>query len=434
MKKILNIYYGGIHGTYWMYYGIIGSFASVFLVAKGYSSGRIGIIVAIGCIMAVMLQPFMADLGDRSKKISVFGISQIVVSVMLLGTIILLFFDKHSLGLSILFILLIAWVTALQPLINYMAFKLSTTGYHINFGLARSCGSLGYALLCISLGYFVEDYGVITIPIAGIIILVALAIFLLYMKRSFVKAIRLTGKGSLLNGENTQTTRDEILLDNSQDDAPQAKVGLGPEITGDSSIVDEEITLLNFAKKNKMFFMLNVGFIFVFFNNGVLNSFLYQIVRDVGGNSSDMGTIFSIMAFCEIPTLVFFDKIMRKISCETLMKIASIAFLLKILTFFLAKSTTLMYFAQVFQPLAFATFLPAVIHFTDQVMKKGEAVKGQALFTIMMSLATVVSSFFGGFVIDIFGEKELLFVSVIVSAIGVFMTFYYVDRVPKKER
>ncbi|XVG95789.1 MFS transporter [Eubacteriales bacterium KG127] len=433
MKKILNIYYGGIHGTYWMYYGIIGSFASVFLIAKGYSSGRIGVIVALGCILAVMLQPFMADLGDRSKKISVFGISQIVVVVMLVGTVILLFPDKHSLGLSILFILLIAWVTALQPLINYMVFKLSTTGYHINFGLARSCGSLGYALLCICLGYFVEKYGVVAIPVAGIIILVALAGFLLYMKRSFLKAIRLTGKGSLLNGKSLNTAREEILLDHSQDSNPQAKACLGPEITGDSNIVDEEITLLKFAKKNKMFFMLNVGFIFVFFNNGVLNSFLYQIVTDVGGNSSDMGTIFSLMAFCEIPTLVFFDKIMKKFSCETLMKIASISFLLKILAFFFAKSITFMYLAQVFQPLSFAVFLPAVIHFTDQVMKKGEAVKGQALFTIMMSLATVVSSFCGGFIIDILGEKELLLVSVMVSVIGVFMTFYYVDKVPKKE-
>ena len=68
MGKLLNIKYGGLHGTYWMYYGIATSFASVLLLARGYSNGEIGIILAVANVAAVFLQPLVADFADRSKK------------------------------------------------------------------------------------------------------------------------------------------------------------------------------------------------------------------------------------------------------------------------------------------------------------------------------------------------------------------------------
>ena len=70
MRKILNIEYGAVHATYWMTYAIIGSFASAFLLGRGYSNSEIGVILAVGSVAAVFLQPVLADIADRSKKIS----------------------------------------------------------------------------------------------------------------------------------------------------------------------------------------------------------------------------------------------------------------------------------------------------------------------------------------------------------------------------
>lgn len=440
MRKKLNIEYGFVHAYYWMYYGIVGSFASVFLSAKGYSSGDIGSILGIGCVLAIILQPFMADMGDRSKRISVFGIAQIVVIAMLIGTLAIFIFDRRSVALSVIFLGLIAWVTALQPLFNYMAFKISTSGYHVNFGLARSGGSLGYSLICMILGYLVEAFGVRTIPMTGVVVLVLLLTVIWLLRRDFIKACGITGKGSLLNVPGyAQERKEPRKVDGGSNNVnlcshETISEDIGPgEVQIPVDVHVEEITLSKFIKKNKLFFILNIAVVFIFFNNGVLNSFLFQIVRNVGGSSGDMGAIFSLMAFCEIPTLVFFDKIMQKVSCRTLMKVASIAFTLKIFTFYIAGSTTLMFVAQVFQPFAFATFLPAMIHFTDQVMKPGEAVKGQALFTIMMALSTVVSSVLGGYIIDFMGESALLLVSVAMSIVGAVILFCYIGKFPDRE-
>ena len=87
MEKILNVEYASIHGTYWMYYGVICSFASVFLLATGYSNSEIGLILAIGNVAAVILQPIVADFADRSKKLSLIGISQLIIVLLMTLTI-----------------------------------------------------------------------------------------------------------------------------------------------------------------------------------------------------------------------------------------------------------------------------------------------------------------------------------------------------------
>ena len=51
----LNAGYGGIHATYWMFYGVSNSFASAFLLPRGYSNAEIGVILAAASIIAVFL-------------------------------------------------------------------------------------------------------------------------------------------------------------------------------------------------------------------------------------------------------------------------------------------------------------------------------------------------------------------------------------------
>ena len=84
MKYLLNFEYACIHGTYWMVYGIVSSFASVFLLGRDYSNTEIGIILAVANILAVVIQPIVADLADRSRRFSVIGISQIMTIMMMI--------------------------------------------------------------------------------------------------------------------------------------------------------------------------------------------------------------------------------------------------------------------------------------------------------------------------------------------------------------
>ena len=82
----LNAEYASTHGAYWMIYGITGSFASVFMLAKGYSNMHIGITMAAANLLALGLQPFVADHMDRAKGIKIIdAIVWMTVLMMLTG-------------------------------------------------------------------------------------------------------------------------------------------------------------------------------------------------------------------------------------------------------------------------------------------------------------------------------------------------------------
>ncbi|MCI7619815.1 MAG: MFS transporter [Firmicutes bacterium] len=409
MGKLLNIKYGCIHGTYWMYYGVAGSFASAFLLARGYSNAEIGIILAVGNILAVFLQPLIADLADRSKKLSLIGVTQLsaVLLIVLMG---LLFVMKQkSAALWVVYMLIMAWMTTLQPLFNSLAFKLEETGVHINFGACRSVGSLAYAVLCAFLGTLVEAKGVGVLPLSGEIVLLMLLASLWVTKTQFDRMM----------GEKTGKQAVPVL----------GECGQVPVADAEEA---EEINLALFVKINKLFVILNLAVIGVFFSNSILNNFMLQVVEGVGGTSEDMGRIFSVMAFLEIPALFFFDKIKERFSCQFILKFAAICFTLKVLLIYLAESVTMIYVAHLLQTFSFGLFLPAMVSFIGEVMAKGEAVKGQALYTVMVTVSSMLASVLGGIMLDVSGPGFMLLISTIATGLGALVLVLIVDGIKKK--
>ena len=418
MNKLLNIEYSCIHGTYWMFYGVVSSFASVFLLAKGFSNWNIGVTLAVANVLAVVLQPVIADIADRAKKLSIIGISQILTVMMMVVTVGMFAFSGSMIALAVVFIVLIAWHTVLQPLFNTLTFILEEAGVHINFGIARSMGSLAYSALLAVLGTIVENYGVMSLPITGEIILVMMLVSLVVTKRSYDKGKKLFAKGTASP------------LPKEEYDAEGLQM---PAESADALCEEESINLVQFIKRNKFFFLVNVGVIGLYFSNSVLNNYMMQIVDVVGGTSEDMGRILSVMAFCEIPTMVCFDLLRKKFSCQLMMKVAAVGFTVKIALCWLADSVTMIFMAQFVQLVSFALFLPAMVHFIDEIMSKGEAVKGQALFTTMITITTVISSLVGGAILDMSGAKMLTFIATIATAVGALIIIATIDRVKKKQ-
>lgn len=406
MKTLLNAEYGGIHATYWMTYAVISSFSSAFLLSKGYSNSEIGIILAAGSVVAVFLQPFLADLADRSKRISLIGVTQIITVILAVLMLLCFIMAKASLALSVIFVLLVAWDTTLQPLFNSLAFKLEESGYRIKFGICRAMGSLAYAVLCALLGSLVEKLGTNVLPFTGELMIAMMFITLCIVKKHFRRAC----------AENPLARERQ------------------PLSGGDSDPEQEEINLIQFVKRNKLFLIVNVGVAAIFFSNAIFNSFMLQIVENVGGDEGDMGRIFSLMAFLEIPPLFLFDRVHNKVSCSVLLKIGAVSFAFKIICAFIAKSVLMVYVAQIFQLTSFGLFLPAMVCFIDEIMEKGEAVKGQALYTILTTVGTIFASSIGGVILDIGGASAMLFISAVITSAGALLFICLVDKVKKQKK
>lgn len=400
MTTLLNLFYGAIQGSYWMYYGAVMSFASVFLLGKGYTNSEIGVILAAANILAVLIQPLLADAADRSRRISLIHIVEFSCIGLGAATLSLYLFPSKALTLSIIFILIATLHTSLQPLVNSMAFYLSGSGCRINFGITRSGGSVAYAALCTVLGTLVTVYGINVIPVTGVLMLVLLLIFLRITAGLFQRSVRASGFQDI--------------------DMMRAEK-------------EETINLKAFVRRNKAFIIFSAGIMFVFFQNSVLNTYLLQIITEVGGTSGQLGRLYSFMALLEIPGLFFFSRIRARFSCQLLLKISSVAFVIKIFLIYIASSVSFIYVAYLFQLISFPIFLSASVHLVDEVMECGEAVKGQSFVTGMITMSTVFASLLGGVILDVSGASLLLTISTALCVLGTVIVFLAVGRIKAKK-
>ena len=388
-----------------MIYGVVSSFASVFLLARGYSNSQIGLTLAAGNILAVVLQPLIADLADRSAKAGALGIADLMTVMMMIFTVGMFAFTGGGAALCAVMVLLIGWHTSLQPLFNSLTFKLEESGIPVNFGIARSVGSLAYSLMMAVMGTLVENMGILVLPVSSEIVCLMLLASLLMTGRTFRQAMRSRGEADAGSGRKDPETGAEE---------------------------EEQISLKDFLRRNRLFFVLNIGVIGLFFSNSILNNYMMQIVSGVGGTSEDMGRILGLMAFLEIPTMVFFSRLKSRFSCQFLLKVASVGFTVKILLCWLADSVAMLFLAQVFQLVSFALFLPGMVYFTGENMSRGEAVRGQALFTTMITVTTIFASLAGGWILDISSPKTLTFIATAATAAGAAVVFAVVDRIRKE--
>ena len=277
MEKKLNFLYSSVHGAYWVYYGVISSFSSVFLLARGFSNSQIGIIIALANILAVIIQPYLADYVDRSRRTAIFSVmASMCIALVLFTNIILV--AKNHLVLGTFYVAAFMLQSVMQPFCNGLNRVLEDGGNKIYFGFCRSIGSLVYSIVVVALGYMVDSYTVDIIPKAGILTTLVLLIVVWFSYRAH-------RQNTLMVGEK-----------HVEHENPA-----------------EKINLRAFLKDHRMFFMVNLGVLGLYVGNATVNTFMAQIVRAVGGNNGEVGLVLSVLAFLEVPAMMTFDKYSKRI-------------------------------------------------------------------------------------------------------------------------
>ena len=388
--KNYNIRYFLMQGCYWALSGIIFGFTTVYLQENQYTNYQIGIIFAMGNIFGFVAQPLIAVHIDKSRSTALlrYILSTAAISlVLMLGV---LFMPSACLPLSAAFVLLIGGNILLQPLCISLCFYLETFGSKINFSAARAVGSLSFGLATVVLGLLVERVSASAVPLSYIIIT---ALF-----------------GAL---------------------ALSYTLGAKPrEITKGAAVeVSEKPSgIFEFLKENKRFTFFLLGTSLLYFTHSLLGNFMIEFVRNVGGDSSDMGSILAFMTLSEIPAMLLFSKLSRRFSCSALLRFAVIMFTLKELMIYLAGSVAMFYAAEALQALSFAIFVPASVRYADEVIEKRNSTKGQTFITAVISMASIFASIIGGILLDGAGAKAALLVGVLVSAAGTFVTMFAIQK------
>lgn len=392
MKKILSldIKYSEIQVLYFGIYIALMGYASVYLLAKGFSNSIIGIALAVSSAIAVFIQPTVATFSDKNKHIELRKIVAGFIIVMAILSASILFLGEGTMILLCVFVGIATLHSALMPLLNSMAFAFEKYGIEINYGLGRGLGSASYALGSLALGYLAEDFGVDIFPI----VYLAMNILLIFVVYTFVVPAN----------ERKESLKEEI-----QEEPKQ-------------------LSFLAFCKRYKRFIIFIIGLVFVYFTHVIINNFFIQIVTSVGGTESNMGIAVFIQAIVELPVMIFFNNIRKKFSCSVLIRFAVIMFIVKHILTYIAPNMIIIYIAQTLQMLSYAILIPASVYYANQIIEKSDSIKGQSMVTMATTASGIIANLIGGVLLDVISVQQVLLIGVGISIIGALIVIISVEN------
>ena len=371
----MNVIYTVIQFLFWFSYGIIVNFNSVYLLKCGLTNTAIGLIGSIACALSIILQPALATYADRENSISIKSILLILnAGVTCIGGLLVLSYGKGSLQNGLLLVCAILIVQVALPFSNALATEMINAGKKINFSFARGIGSVGYAVMSVSVGKLAASYGAGIIP--WMIIGSSLALMAAIFCFPFVRSRR-----EMQTSQVRQTVR--------------AFLGRYPS-----------------------FSVVLAGCTLIYTSHVFINNFVYQIVTYKGGTSEHMGIVMGIAGVLEVSTMFLFSTLLKWKNSSFWFRICGIFFTLKCLGTLLAGSMGALYAVQILQPLGWGLMIVSSVYYVNEMMEEQDKIKGQAYMTMTLSAGTIIGSMTGGWLIDTVGIPGMLITSVVCGAVG----------------
>lgn len=387
--KQLNIEYFSLQSLFWMTYCMVVGFSVTYLLSCGYSNSEAGYILASANICALILQPFLADLADHSKKINAMTILLVSIAIIFVCSIGLFFISIRSAVLTLIYVVMITLANAVIAFLTSVQFLMDTSKSKINFGLCRAGGSLCFAILSALMGIMIERIGMKSIPIT-------LFIITLFIITLFIIALCMYITRHRINDKQT---------------------------TGSTLEKRQSSSLFVFFRENPKFMILSVAMLFIYYAHAFITNFTISIVRNVGGNHREMGYLIAFMALMELPGMIGFKEISRRFKVSSLLLFSMIMFSVKAIIVWLSPSLITLTFGFALQVVSFALYIPASVQYANIIIDEKDTVKAQMMFNFMQAGGAVFSSIIGGWLIDFSGISHALLVGAILSCIGTMIAF-----------
>ena len=384
--KFSTLRYTLINITYFMAFCTLHAYAAVYLLDRGFTNTQIGLLLAVANITSALAQPMVASLIDRQGMFTNRNVMIICAGIIAAGSALLLVADTNKILVFIVFALIYMIQFTYMPVMTALNFEYQNHGINIIYGLARGLGSAGFAITSALVGGIVEKEGVRILLYLNIVIMAVQMVIVYFFKLP--------------------------------KDAKTGENGKADESVNDINSEEEASSLTAFLGKYPAFVLMLAGTVLIFFTHNMLNDYLIQIVRPLGGSEKHLGYATFIAAFLELPTMAAMTFFSKKLSMRVMLVISGIAFTVKALIMTLATNIPMVYISQSMQLLAYAVFIPASAYYVSQNISETDQVKGQAFVTSCFTLSGVFSSLLCGVILDHMGVKAMLVIGSIVSVAG----------------
>ena len=388
-----------INALYFAAFCTIHALAAVYLLANGFSNTEVGILLAVANITSALCQPIIAGVIDKPGWLTNRRFIIIAVTVIMAGSMILMVSQENKILIFVVYAIIYMIQFAYQPVMTALYFEYEKAGCKIYYGLARGLGSASFAVTSAFMGGLVAKRGVGILLIINVITMILSAIVVLTFKKPGEK-----------EGENNDGKKS---LDHGGDDASSEKDGS-----------EAHNNFIDFVRTYPAFAVFLIATICFFFAHNMINDFMIQIIRNLGGGEKELGYSNFLQAILELPVMALIGFVLKKISSGKMLVFSGAAFFVKILILIFATSMVGMYTSQSFQLFAYAVFIPAAAYYVNETMSEYDQVKGQAYVTSAITIGGVFSNLISGVILDHRGIKPMLITGTVVAAAGVVIAFY----------
>lgn len=391
-----TVSYFFLQASEWALEGCLYCYSSVFLLSCGLSNTSIGILLGIAVALSFLGQIFLGEFFNLHGQASLRRFFLLGGIFLTLANFLLLMGMPGWLGI-LLFILCCLLLQVFPAFMNSAAMVEIQAGVPLNYGVGRGGGSLGYAVCASLMGSLILSRGTSAMFLCGLLLSVlffisGICFFRVSSKLRIPGLMELPGKSS------------------------QSKTRFHPE----------------FLMKYRRYSIVLLGTVLLMAGHTYMSNFIYQVVSSKGGNEASVGIASGIAAVCEFPVLFLFERVKKKLRCDSWFKLSCILLTLKMGLTLLASTLPLIYLSEIFQ-MGYALFMVSSVYYTGAFIPKKDTINGQSYLNAASTLGVLISLLSGGVIIDSFGIPTLLGVGLLLLTLGTGIIFLSAEKTEEKK-
>lgn len=390
MKKSLTFHYTLQQIAFWAAAAGVVTFASAFLLEKGFAASQVGVLLACGNLLSCAAQPLLADRADRAgpKLINLFIIG--LTGICMLCFLILLLVPLSTVVFGLLYLTAVFSFDSMLPLLNALCVAYTRENYRINYGFGRGVGAFAFSLAALGIGRVIADFGADWMLWIALVLLAANIITTLAYPR--LSGVR--------NGENTVSNCCSIPV---------------------------------FFIRYKWYCISLLGVMLLAMFHSMTENYMIKLMEKLGGDSGSVGVALFVATAIEMVVLLYLEKIRKFARDNTLFKIAGLSFVLKAILLLVAPSVKAIYFIQLLQATSYTFLAPVQLYYASNKVSPDDMVKGQAFIAASYTLGCAAGNFTGGQLVEALGVNAMLIAGIVISVAGTAILFMTVEKNDKPD-
>ncbi|ANY68388.1 maltose permease [Paenibacillus sp. BIHB 4019] len=357
--------------------GLFNPYLTTLLVHQGMSAGQVGMMMSLGTLLSIIVQPFWGYMVDRYRQTKLVLVCSIGMPAVL----------AYFYNVQIFALLVIVYTTSIifsvtqSPIADSYAVTAAREG-RTSYGTIRSLGSLGTALGGYAGGLYLSYFHITQLWLP----------FFIFSAAGVAMVLTLSNKS-----ESYRTT----------------------------------VSLTEGFKKmlgNRNFLWFLVACFFVNQTLTAYNSFFVLSFQEAGGSFSMVGFALLLASMTNVPSMLLAAKIIAKLGRERTLVIAAFAYALRWAVQWLFPYPPVMIGIQALHGLSFGLFYVAAVEYVANVSGKEMQATGQSVFNmVFVGLGGIIGNLLNGFLYNA-GGAQLMYLACTVSAIMGLLLLHGVNK------